>query len=384
MRGFVVVLHAVSAKAGGATTYLQNLVPALSRRMGETGRLIVCAPPATARALGRVPPNVWIVETDVSHRSPIHRLWWDQVILRRLVHREKADVLISSSDFGLLFPPCRQVLLVRNPLFFSPLYLRRILPHKSLPYRLEFLLRRRWIGLSVRHSDVVVCASQSMLDDLRGFIRFPERKAVVIPFGVSLERFAPRQSGPQPPSPLRMLYVSEYSDYKNLTTLLQALRSLAQRHPGEFSLTTTMDPNQFRDVEISSRAKDSSLISEPVLRSHLNLVGSVPYDRIAALYQEHDLFVFPSLAESFGHPLVEAMASGLPIAASDLPICREICGDAALYFNPLDPEDLAAKLLSLRDNRRLRKELGEKGRRRATNRFDWTRYTTALHEILSR
>lgn len=381
MKGLTVVVHAVSAKSGGAATYLRNLLPALRPLLGETGRLILCVPPAAARALGALPRGVRVIQTDVAYGPGWRRLGWDQVVLRQLVRREKADVLLSSSDFGLFFPPCRQVLLVRNPLYFSALYLREILPRKSWHYRLGFFLRRRLIALSVRHSDVVVCASQSMLQDLQRWVRLPDRKAFVIPFGVSADRFSPLKPGSMPPgAATRLLYVSEYSDYKNLTVLLRALWLLAQRHAGEFTLTTTLDPKQFPDTEISSRAEDSTLMGDPLVR--LRLAGPVPYDQLPALYREHDLFIFPSLAESFGHPLVEAMASGLPVVASDLPICREICGEAALYFNPLNPEELAQRILLLRGDSRLREELSEKGRRRAVERFDWARHVSALYETL--
>jgi len=181
---------------------------------------------------------------------------------------------------------------------------------------------------------------------------------------------------------MQLLYVSEYGDYKNLTTLLKALPLVRRQSVDNFHVVTTADPGQFPDVEIVTREEDKLLATHPLVAPLVKFTGSVPYEEISKLYLESDFFVFPSVAESFGHPLVEAMASGLPIVASDIPICREICGDAALYFNPFDPQDLAEKILVLLNNSNLRKQLSQIGRRRAEAQFDWKDHVSRLKDII--
>jgi glycosyltransferase involved in cell wall biosynthesis len=88
-------------------------------------------------------------------------------------------------------------------------------------------------------------------------------------------------------------------------------------------------------------------------------------------YRRADIFVFPSLAESFGHPLVEAMAHGLPIIASDTPINREMCGDAAVYFRPMDPDHLAQAIRRVATNQPLQNRLSVEGRQRVRTKFNW-------------
>jgi glycosyltransferase involved in cell wall biosynthesis len=388
-----ILIHAVSAKSGGAATYIHNVACQFAQ-VDHRHDYILYVPGAQAREM-QVPGNdITVLETDVGYRSSWRRLVWDQLVLRRIIRRERVDLLLSSSDFGMLFPPCRQILMIRNPLFFSRLYLERILPHKSYRFKLEFLLRRWLIAFSAKSSDVVITASQSMLDDVRRFIPIQDGKAVVNYFGVSPEKFngasrwalrlggeeAKRSQG----GPLQMLYVSEYSDYKNLTTLLKAVLLLRERGVDDFRLTTTADPNQFPDAEISRREVDRTLASHPLVAPYVKLTGSVPYEEIEKLYQESDLFVFPSLAESFGHPLVEAMASGLPIIASDIPIHREICGEAAVYFSALDPHDLVNKILVLWNNAEIREQLGKAGRARSQAQFDWKAHVRRLVETFEK
>ena len=379
-----IVLNAVSAKSGGAATYIRNLASSLAVEEPRK-HYYLYLPPAQARAISPRGggDHVTVVSTDIGYRPFWQRFLWDQITLRRIVKQIKPNVLISTSDFGMLFPPCKQVLLVRNPLFFSRLYLAHILPRKSYWFRLEFLLRRWLIARSIARSDIVMTASKSMLDNVRRFIPVPEEKAVVNYFGVPLEKFDIERRG-QRRNWLQLLYISEYSDYKNLTTLLKALLILRQKGEDGLRLVSSADPSQFPEVEISSRETDRALAGHPSVASHLTFTGTIPYAEVARFYAESDIFVFPSLAESFGHPLVEAMATGLPIVASDISICREICGEAAVYFNPLDPADLAEKIVLLKNQPALIRRLGQHGRKRAETEFNWDDHVRRFVEMIDR
>lgn len=374
-----VFIQAASAKSGGAETYLRNVVERLAR-LGKEHHYLIQVSPEVAAAIGQR-QNVTIQETRAGHWPGWKRFLWDQVAARRMIRREKVDVLIASSDFGMLFPPCPQILLLRNSIYFSDLYRRAVLPLKSLSFRLGFRLRRRLILLSVRSACKVMTASKSMLDQARRFIPIPDGKAVVNPFGVSTDRFAGRPS-PSPPGRLRLLYVTEYGDYKNLSVLLKALSRLKAQGMNDVLLTCTADPAQFPETESCSRALDEFLSGDPSIAPHLRYTGPVPFEKIPDLYRQSDLFVFPSLSESFAHPLAEAMAAGLPIVASDIPICREMCGEAAVYFSPLDPDDLAQKILLFRNDRLLCARLGEEGRKRAETRFEWDRHVRSLLDAI--
>ncbi len=76
----------------------------------------------------------------------------------------------------------------------------------------------------------------------------------------------------------------------------------------------------------------------------IRFIGAVPYQEILAHYRAADLFVFPSYLETFGHPLLEAMAADLPVVAADIPVFREIAGDGAIYADPHDASALASAM----------------------------------------
>ena len=116
-----VLLNAVSAKMGGAANYLRNIACELESLAPEDE--FVCVVPdeqvVTFRGLAR---NLQVIGIPESNGSYLRRLWFDQVTLRRMLQKERIDVLYSTANLGMLACPNRQVLLVRNILYFSPAY----------------------------------------------------------------------------------------------------------------------------------------------------------------------------------------------------------------------------------------------------------------------
>ena len=363
-----IVINAVSAKSGGSATYIYNLLESLARFRPQM-QFLVWLPPGADLANGT--GNVCLKYTDVGRASLLRRFIWDQFTLRRILKTERASLLLSTADFGMLFPPCPQILMVRNGLFFSDYYNFQVLPQKPWRFRLQFRLRRRLIAWSVHFSDLVVTSTAAFLADVRRWIAIPDKKSALNPFGVPLQRFAaPAAEEKNGARSFRFLYVSEYSDYKNLTALLLATKLLCERGHSDFVVYSTADPLQYPHEIYKSREQDLELLADPAVAACVRL-GAVAYAEIVSLYQGSDVFIFPSLVESFGHPLVEAMASGLPVVASDTPLHREVCGEAALYFDQLDVGDLAGKMSLLWTDPELRAELGRIGRERALRHFDW-------------
>ena len=112
----------------------------------------------------------------------------------------------------------------------------------------------------------------------------------------------------------------------------------------------------------------------------VEFAGPCSREEVAELYGDADIFVFPSVAETFGFPMAEAMLQGLPMVAADTPVNREVCGRAAVYFNPLSAEDLARRLKRLSPHRRLCQRLGARAREEATTRFRWSEHARRILE----
>ena len=177
---------------------------------------------------------------------------------------------------------------------------------------------------------------------------------------------------------LRLLFVSHYNYYRNFETLFRALPILTSRLKGTkvklfltCQLTSQENPGTYRAESAASLANQ--------LRGGENIVelGTIPYRSLRHLYAACDIYVTPAYAESFAHPLIEAMSSGLPVVASDLPVHREICGDAGIYFPRFSPDALAERVGQIRESPDLADKLSHYGLRRAGD-FSWSEHVNRL------
>jgi glycosyltransferase involved in cell wall biosynthesis len=154
--------------------------------------------------------------------------------------------------------------------------------------------------------------------------------------------------------------------------LLRALRILInQQIPVRLHLTLDLVEEPGARMVISYARK---LGVERAIVNH----GELEPEQVAEVYQSANVFVFPSVCESFGFPQVEAMTFGLPILAADTAVNREVCGQAAIYFAPNDDRELAAQLKRLYQNPAELTELSKRSARRGHD-FDWT---SAANETL--
>ncbi len=378
-----VLVNAVSAKLGGAATYVRNLAGSLDALAGREDHFAFVVPPERAGEMVGDGARVRVLESRAASGSYARRWWWDQVTLRRMVAQERPDVLFSSANFAMMACPCPQALLVRIPIYFSREYCEHILPAKPAAFRAETALRRWLVCRSVASADCVVTPSAAMRDDLQRFARIREGRARVIPYGVPRERLAGPQPRPAAPGePLRVLWVSHYADHKDLATLLRAVALLGGRGHMPVELWLTLDSPRLggqRGQHTEMPAAERDLLA--ALDGSVRCLGVLRYEQIWEAYREADVFVFPSLCESFGHPLVEAMAAGLPVVASDIAVHREICADAAQYFPVRDADALAARLAALAANAGLRAEMARRGAVRVRN-FLWEDHVIRLLALL--
>jgi len=383
-----IVINAVSAKMGGAVTYLTNVLRCLPPA-GSGDEFVVYLPPETAAKQQGLQENVRLVPTMIGHAAWWKRIWWEQVTLRRCLRAEHADALFSSANFGMFRCPLRQLLLVRIPLYFSRPYLEMFLPQHPFKTRMAFKLRRWLCCRSARAADIVMTPTQAMLDELMEFVQVEPRKRLVNFYGAAPPPPRPSLGSVSPDMPaagqrvIRLTYVSLYSEHKNLTTLLKAMPLLNRNGAFKFVLSTTADPAWQGGAWTVTHDEDLALGREPEVAACVNFLGPLGSQQVQELYGRTDLVVFPALCESFGHPMVEAMAHGLPIVASDTPVNREICGEAAVYFRLLEPADLAEKVRNLCADEGLRQRLSESGRTRAANNFKWEDHVARLLAALT-
>jgi phenylacetate-CoA ligase len=370
-----VIINAVSLKSGGGARYIAELLREL-RSLKLPHEFLVFLP-AGLRAIDEISTANIRVQV-LPKMSWWRRLWWDQVSVRRILKRECANVLFSSANFGMLFCPVGQLLLVQTVIYSSSLY-RSFMKTHSLRERMSFVLRRWLFHLSIRNADIVMVPSQAALRDVTTELGGTDPRFVINPYGIrNPESNNGRSSSPggqaENGGTVRLGFVSVYYEHKNLLTLLKSMPLLNISGDGDqpqFILSTTVDPGKGNCVSSHLRREELRLTSLPEVKRWIRFTGLLNENETEALYRDLDIFVFPSVVESFGFPLLEAMAYALPIVASDTPVNREICGDAARYFSPFDAEALASEIRQLAVDEQLRHHLASVGRKRATQ-FTWS------------
>jgi glycosyltransferase involved in cell wall biosynthesis len=175
-----------------------------------------------------------------------------------------------------------------------------------------------------------------------------------------------------------LLFVSHYNYYRNFETLFLALPILRDRLKGKkvkLFLTCRLSSDENPG---SYRAEGASLLVKS-LRDSDSVVelGTVPYQSLHHLYRSCHIYVTPAYAESFAHPLVESMSSGLPVVASDLAVHREICADAGIYFPCFSPDALAERVMQIQQSPELAENLSRNGLRRSRE-FSWSGHVEHL------
>lgn len=371
-----VLINATSAKMGGALTYIGNLARALDTLEIANMTFVILVSEAIS-----LPPLRTVVVHIVSESicsSPIRLLIWQQTSLRSLIKKCGADLLFSSANFATFFCPIPQILLIRIPHYFSSEYRQYILPHKSFIEKIDFYARKLLICLSMAHASHIIFQTESSRSDVvKEFTKLRKEKTSVNWFGTTLSI---QPSTYTQGEVVRLLSTSHYSDYKNYTTLLRALKKLTSDGFTQFIFTAPIDPSLPLFRSLFTTPNDLDLIHSPELDGRLNLLGPIPYRELVGLYTSADIFLWPSLAETFGQPLIEAMSAGLPIICSDIPINREICTEAALYVTPLDHVAWARTIRELALNQSLQKDLAERAQTRATL-FTWENHFARLIDL---
>lgn len=369
-----ILINAISARMGGIVTYTRNLMNSLQER-NETAQFMV-----SRRFPGQDQDSMERI--DASDLRPAIRLLWEQTFWRRIVYQRKPDVLFSSANFGLLSCPVPQVLLVREGGLFDPFYLTNVSPEQGVWATIQRKARRRLIIASARSADKVMTPTAAMRDLLLLWAPDLERKVIVNPYGTMSKAFAPALQKPRSwrqDGCLRLLYVSVYYPHKRPGFICQAIEALNQQGNVAHA-TVTMNRDELNDFKGS--AHDRILIDRAIERKEITL-GRHPYDQLPTLYHNHDVFVFPSVSETFGHPMAEAMSSGIPVLVADTPVNREVCGDAALYFDPLSLSSFLECLHRLDSQPDLRAQMVTRGRQRVLESYTWDQHVNRLLEILS-
>ena len=357
MRIGVNALYLIPGGVGGTEIYLRSLLTALAE-IDHHNHYFVFTNRETGPDLVPKQANFTCVPQAVHAANRPARLIWEQTVLPLAVVRRRLDVLLNPGFTAPILCACPQVTVFHD------------LQHKRHP---EYF---RWFDLpfwnfflfwSVTVSRLIVAVSGATADDLGRWYRLPASRIRTVPSGVDPNFFdlAVRRR----PEPF-LLAVSTLHPHKNLDGLLRAFAIFREDHP-EYRLIVS-GIHGFYSSELHA-LRDRLQLSDRV-----EFPGWIPREQLYDLYSRASAFLYPSLFEGFGLPVLEALAAGVPAGCSGIEPMDSIAGDAALKFDPKDPSVIAAAMHRLVADEELRGRLTVAGPRRAAE-FSW--HTTA-HGIL--
>jgi glycosyltransferase involved in cell wall biosynthesis len=361
------VLYLEPGVTGGMETYARALVPRLISALPE-GRFTLFAGRELAAEWRRTPwdPRIKMVPLPTSSAGRIGRSVAQQAMVAGAALRAGVDLLHSLGNFGPLRGPRRRVVTMHDLI-----YLRHPDTTTSVFGRGLQLLA----PAVARSATRIVAVSQATADDLVELLGIDADKIDVVPSGAGV----PAHGAPTPEPQLRaelglgerrlVLSVSARRPHKNLLRLIEAIALL----PDDVALVLPGYPGP-QDAELRGHAQRLGIAHR------VHIAGWIDDAHLEGLYAASVCLAFPSLAEGFGLPVLEAMARGLPVTCSGVGALAEVAGDAALLFDPLSVEAIAGAVGHLLEDGALRSRLAARGREQAA-RFSWER--TARETVAS-
>jgi glycosyltransferase involved in cell wall biosynthesis len=358
-------IDASNIRAGGGVTHLVELLGAADPDSHGIDGVLVWG---NRQTLAQLPTQPWltVVHEPLLDRSFPLRLFWQATQLSQLA-QNSCDILFvpGGSHFGSFRP---LVTMSRNLLPFDR-HERQKFGWSWINLRLSLL--RLSQGYTFRRADGLIFLTKYACSAVMTQIKKNRGPLIIIPHGIN-RRFclAPR---PQKhikdyaeDNPFRLLYVSDITVYKNQGQVAEGVARLKQAGlPIRLDLAGPAYPPALRHFHNITRRLDPE---EKFIRYH----GPVPYEELPNFYHRADMFVFASSCETISNTLLEAMASGLPIACSNRGPMPEVLGDAGVYFDPEKPDEIANALERLILGPALRAPLAQAAYERAQT-YSWER-----------
>ncbi len=300
------------------------------------------------------------VTLPIDARNRVQWVAGEQTLLPLAADRAGVEVLHSLGSTAPVWGRARRVVTIMDLI-----YLRFPDAHPGI----RDLGMRALIPLAARRSDRVIAISQSTADDLVAELGLDRGRIDVIPLGLGTVR---RGVGLEPAATRArfalgdrrvLLSLSAKRPHKNLGALIGALAAI----PGERRPVLVLPGYPtWHEAELRARAAAAGVDGD------VRFVGWLSPDELEGLWRVSDAFVFPSLYEGFGLPVLEAMARGVPVACSDRSSLPEVAGAAALLFDPSSEAAIAGAITRLLEDGALAERLRAAGRARAAE-FSWER-----------
>ncbi|MCO4799718.1 MAG: glycosyltransferase family 4 protein [Colwelliaceae bacterium] len=342
MKQNIIFINALSAKLGGGRTYLINLLSYLSD--SDVSVYVACPDKSMLPESNKLN----YVETPFANNNILFRAFWELFVLPKMLLKLNVDTLFvpGGMDFTLQNKRFKKVTMFRNMLPFDKVALL------SLGLRtaaIKNIVLRKLMIRTMNSADHVIFISEYARSSIRGLLNLNDESVIYhgiaknfSPVKVKSNNFIYNDS---------ILYVSRFEPYKNHLNLIKAYQLLSDEHKQKHSLLLVgegMEPS----LSLCKEFIDSNNLEENV-----KIIGKVEYELLPELYQQCQLFVFPSSCENCPNILLEAIGCGAPVVAAQTSPMPEFGKNAALYFNEEDVQSIFGIIKEVLESTELRNRM---------------------------
>lgn len=344
--------------ASGIGTYLENIIPGIIEKSSDQTVTLLGSADKLEAKFGKLISRCQVIEAHSKMYSIREQLDYIKLI-------PKETELYFATHYNIpLFYSGKMLVMVYDVMHLA-------MPHFAPGWHKQLYARIMFNALR-KKANSIVTISEFTKTEMKRLIGNFEQSIYPIHLGVGKEWFSiPVTDSPH--SKPYILYVGNIKPHKNLKTLVKSYIEISSSIPHDLILVGKKDGFITGDNDITKLSKD--------LEKRIHFTGRVSDESLRQYFKNADVFVFPSHYEGFGLPPLEAMAAGCPVLSSNAASLPEICGKAAIYFDPHDVTDLANKLKSVTTNKNLKLSLKELGLDRAKD-FSWNSCVDKTYNII--
>lgn len=348
-----IVLYAHNLRSAGGLSVGRNIVSTLPE-IAPMHTYLMVVPEGCGYQDFRGIDNVEVLE--FPKMNLLRRQVWERLTLRKAIHDFGPDWIWALGNIAVTPSPCKQSLLYHNP---NRVYKIKTPIPIPLRNRLFKWVSDQQLRRSLRWVSRLYCQTETMCKRSHEVLRFPRDRIGLCPnaFSPSIQ---PVQCWPEELKSLRgrfvLLCLTRYYPHKNLEIIAETFsryRDLLR----DVICVLTIDKSQ---------GKGASALIDRIhaegLDDQIVCVGAIPQKRLGEFYYAADVMFLPTLLESFSGTYLEAMQLDRPVLTSDRDFAREVCGDAAVYIDPLSADNVKDGILMLKNSYSMREGIVAKGR----------------------
>ncbi len=371
-----IFVNGLNSKIGGGKSILSNYCKILSKNESEHNFYILTPENEAYRKYSS--DTVHIVEIKAIYGKSLFFPWLYNYEFARILNNLKIDVVFNLADIPIA-TSIPQVFLFDWPYGVYPeSVVWKMMDIKSLLTRKTKLF---FFKKNLKFVSSLIAQTSEMKERLSRLYNFSNIK--IVPNAVSIENIEEEAKNHEfnfPPGN-KLLYLSYYYPHKNLEIFIPIAKEIRRRNL-EYKIIITISEAQHAKAKILLQEIDKENLQDIIIN-----IGPVDMSNVPSLYRQCDALLMPTLLESFSGTYVEAMHHRLPILTSDIGFATSVCGDAAIYFNPLKADSILEKIEDVFNNDNLRIDKIEKGKEILSNMPDWEQayqmYSQIIEESIS-